>query len=91
MTATADTCTADCPDTSWCPGCAACPCVPTCDPGCSVNSRPAPTRFIVEEFGPRDFAVLDTATQISYDPRFTRKAAQDAADRRNAATAKETP
>lgn len=38
----ADTCIADCPDTVWCPGCAACPCVPTCDPGCPVAVRPAP-------------------------------------------------
>lgn len=52
--------------------------------------QPGP-RFIVEEFGPRDYAVRDTATQRNYDARFTRKAAQEAADRRNAAAAKETP
>jgi hypothetical protein len=40
-------------------------------------------RFVVQEFGPRDFAVNDTASGISYDPRFTRKAAQEDADRRN--------
>lgn len=83
----ADTCTNDCPPTDWCPGCAACPCVPTCDPGCPINDRPAPDRFVVDEFGPRDFAVRDTVTQISYHHRFTRKAAQEAADRRNAAKA----
>lgn len=37
----------------------------------------------MDAFGPRDFAVRDTATQISYDTRFTRKAAQEAADHRN--------
>lgn len=37
-----DTCVNDCPEPTWCPGCAACPCVATCDPGCSVNTRPAP-------------------------------------------------
>lgn len=42
MTMPANTCLNDCPDTAWCPGCAACPCVPTCDPGCPVNSRLAP-------------------------------------------------
>lgn len=42
MTTPADTCTADCPDATWCPGCAACPCAPSCDPGCPVNRRPAP-------------------------------------------------
>jgi len=42
-----------------------------------------PTRFIVRELGPRCFVVDDTATALSYDMRFTRKAAQEAADRRN--------
>ncbi|GHD70231.1 hypothetical protein GCM10010317_077100 [Streptomyces mirabilis] len=49
-------------------------------------ATPAPTdspRFVVDEYGPRDFAVRDTVSQLSYDIRFTRKAAQDAADRRN--------
>lgn len=41
-------------------------------------------RFVVDEYGPRDFAVRDTVSQLSYDIRFTRKAAQEAADRRNA-------
>lgn len=49
------------------------------------------TRFVVEEFGPHEFAVLDTVTQFSYDDRFTRKAAQEAADRRNAQLGQETP
>lgn len=40
-------------------------------------------RFVVQEFGPRDFCVYDHVTGLSYDPRFTRKAAQEAADRRN--------
>ncbi len=43
-------------------------------------------RFVVQDLGPRDFAVYDTVTCLSYDPRFTRRAAQEAADRRNAAT-----
>jgi hypothetical protein len=50
-------------------------------------SRTKP-RFVVDELGPRDFAVRDTVTEISYDPRFTRKAAQEAADWHNS---KETP
>lgn len=79
----ADTCHNDCPEDTWCQGCAACPCMPACDPGCPVNDRPAPARFVVDEFGPRNFAVRDTATEISYDPRFTRKGAQQAADWRN--------
>ncbi|WP_157865022.1 hypothetical protein [Streptomyces prasinopilosus] len=41
-------------------------------------------RFVVQESGPRDFYVYDTVSHLSYDPRFTRKAAQEAADRRNA-------
>ena len=40
-------------------------------------------RFVVQEFGSRDFAVYDTVSGLNYDPRFTRKAAQEAADRRN--------
>lgn len=47
-------------------------------------------RFVVDELGPRDFAVRDTATQLSYDPSFTRKAAQEAADRRNESRSRET-
>ncbi len=46
--------------------------------------RPPAARFQVQEFGPRDFWVYDTKTCLSYDPRFTRKAAQEAADHRNA-------
>lgn len=42
-------------------------------------------RFTVQEIGPRDFYVYDSVTCLSYDPRFTREAAQAAADRRNAA------
>lgn len=42
MTMPADTCLNDCPSTTWCPGCAACPCMATCDPGCPVGTRPAP-------------------------------------------------
>lgn len=41
-------------------------------------------RFVVRELGPRCFVVEDTATTFSYDIRFTKKAAQEAADRRNA-------
>ncbi|MCZ4509908.1 hypothetical protein O3Q52_17235 [Streptomyces sp. ActVer] len=40
-------------------------------------------RFVVRELGPRCFAVDDTKTALSYDMRFTRTAAQRAADRRN--------
>lgn len=40
-------------------------------------------RFVVRELGPRCFAVDDTETALSYDMRFTRTAAQRAADRRN--------
>jgi hypothetical protein len=46
---------------------------------------------VVQEFGPRDFAVYDTHTCLSYDPRFTRKAAQEAADRRNSRQEKPGP
>ena len=41
-------------------------------------------RFAVRQLGPRCFVVDDSVTALSYDMRFTRKAAQDAADRRNA-------
>ncbi|CQR59217.1 hypothetical protein [Streptomyces leeuwenhoekii] len=41
-------------------------------------------RFVVRELGPRCFVVDDTITALSYDMRFTREAAQRAADRRNA-------
>lgn len=40
-------------------------------------------RFVVQESGPRDFWVYDTVSHLSYDPRFTRRAAQEDADRRN--------
>jgi len=45
-------------------------------------------RFEVHEHGSRDFSVHDNVSQLDYDFRFTRKAAQEAADRRNATTAK---
>ena len=45
-----------------------------------IESSP---RFTVQEFGPRDFWVYDTISHLSYDPRFTRWAAQEDADRRN--------
>lgn len=48
-------------------------------------------RFIVREHGPRDFYVHDTVSHLSYDPRFTRKGAQAAADRRNEAHAMQQP
>lgn len=51
------------------------------------STVPAPTaspRFVVRELGPRCFVVDDTVSYLSYDMRFTRKAAQEAADRRNA-------
>lgn len=40
-------------------------------------------RFEVREHGPRDFTVHDNVSQLDYDFRFTRKAAQEAADCRN--------
>lgn len=43
----------------------------------------ASPRFVVRELGPRCFVVDDTASNLSYDMRFTRKVAQEAADRRN--------
>lgn len=49
-----------------------------------IADDPESPRFVVDEFGPRDFAVRDTVSQLSYDICFTRKAAQDAANRRNA-------
>lgn len=44
----------------------------------------ATPRFEVRELGPRDFVIHDNVTKLDYDPHFTRKAAQRAADRRNA-------
>lgn len=41
-------------------------------------------RFVVRQLGPRDFVAHDTVTQLDYDLTFTRKAAQRAADQRNA-------
>lgn len=54
-----------------------------------MTGLPPSPRFVVQEFGPRDFAVYDTVTCLSHDSRFTRKAAQEAADRRN--SRQETP
>lgn len=48
-----------------------------------MTELPSSPRFVVQEFGPRYFAVYDTVTCLSYDPRFTRRVAQEAADRRN--------
>jgi hypothetical protein len=42
-------------------------------------------RYVVRELDPRCYVVDDTTTTFSYDMRFTRRAAQEAADRRNAA------
>lgn len=42
-------------------------------------------RFEVRELGPRDFVVHDNVSQLDYDLRFTRKAAQKDADQRNVA------
>lgn len=41
-------------------------------------------RFVVRELDPRRFVVDDTTTGLSYDMRFTRKAAEEAATRREA-------
>ena len=48
------------------------------------TGTPHPPRFEVRELDPRCFVVDDTVTQLSYDMSFTRKAAQKAADWRNA-------
>lgn len=49
-----------------------------------MNTTPDPApRFVVRQLGPRCFVVDDTASYLSYDMRFTRKFAQEAADRRN--------
>jgi len=50
----------------------------------STSSSVLGKRFVVRELGPRCFVVDDTTTGLSYDMRFTRKVAQEAADRRNA-------
>lgn len=44
---------------------------------------PDEPRFIVNEYGPRSYAVQDTATGLSYDLSATREAAQRDADWRN--------
>ncbi|MFF2852668.1 hypothetical protein ACFVT5_41205 [Streptomyces sp. NPDC058001] len=49
----------------------------------SATSSADRERFVVRELGPRCFVVDDTVTTLSYDMRFTRWAAQEAADRRN--------
>ncbi|MET7975755.1 hypothetical protein ABZW44_22470 [Streptomyces mirabilis] len=56
----------------------------TARPPSTVTAPTASPRFVVRELGPRCFVVDDTVTQLSYDMSFTRKAAQGAADRRNA-------
>lgn len=62
---------------------------------CGVSETPmspkveAP-RFVVRELGPRAFCVHDNITQLDYDLRFTRPAAQAAADGRNGVEAGES-
>lgn len=48
----------------------------------TAKTAPGP-RFEVQELGPRFFVVHDNVSQLDYDVSATRKAAQDAADRRN--------
>ena len=50
----------------------------------STMANAASPRFEVHEHGPRNFSVHDNVSQLDFDFRFTRKAAQEAADRRNA-------
>lgn len=45
---------------------------------------PGGLRYTVRELGPLSFAVHDNVSQLDYDPCFTRRAAQNEADRRNA-------
>lgn len=47
-------------------------------------SAPTQPRFVVQELGPKDFCVFDTATGLSRYPCFTRRGAQKIADRKNA-------
>ncbi|WP_333742678.1 hypothetical protein [Streptomyces ardesiacus] len=47
-------------------------------------TAPAQPRFVVQELGPKDFCVFDTATGLSRYPCFTRRGAQEIADRKNA-------
>lgn len=51
-----------------------------------MTRQTAAPRFVVRKLGPRCFVVDDTASCLSYDMRFTRRAAQEAADRRNGRT-----
>ncbi|MEU5741994.1 hypothetical protein ABZ784_28880 [Streptomyces tendae] len=48
-----------------------------------TDEKASGRRFVVRELDPRCFVVDDTATTLSYDMRFTRQVAQEAADRRN--------
>ncbi|MGX1254177.1 hypothetical protein RKD48_006688 [Streptomyces ambofaciens] len=47
-------------------------------------SAPTQPRFVVQEFGLKDFCVYDTKTGLSRYPCFTRRGAQTIADRKNA-------
>ena len=47
-------------------------------------TAPTHPRFVVQELGPKDFCVFDTATGLSRHPCFTRRGAQKIADRKNA-------
>ena len=47
-------------------------------------SAPRQPRFVVQEFGPKDFCVYDRVTGLSRYPCFTRRGAQQIADRKNA-------
>jgi hypothetical protein len=49
------------------------------------RQTPSNSRFTVRELGPRDFVIHDNVSQLDYGFFFTRKFAQEAADRRNSA------
>lgn len=53
-----------------------------------TTANTASPRFEVHEHGPCDFSVHDNVSQLDYDFRFTRKFAQEAADRRNTTAVK---
>lgn len=55
------------------------------------SALPDELRYEVRELGPHSFVVHDTVSQLDYDASFTRRAAQTAADRRNARDWDETP
>lgn len=51
----------------------------------NLAATDAEPRFVVRQLGPRGFVIHDNVNQLDYDMFVTRKAAQVATDRRNAA------